>query len=407
MPTEVRRARADEMDEFARVRSYAFADFAGESPDPPDALTLCAFCDGRLSATSAAWPFTIRWNGAPLRAAGVTMVSVRPELQGRGLLRAIMQRALPSYREQGQAIAVLWASYGAIYQRFGFGAASHTQFYSIDPRHTRLRDPLRTQGQIEVLPATEARDLLKQVYIAYVAPRTLALHRAAPMWEFGILRQRAHEGVFAAVYRAEDGSPRGYAVYETSAPSVVTTSRSPEGLSPTQEMVVRDVAALDAEAYRALWQFLHGHDLVSRISLGPLAADDPAPLLLSEPSRLTRRINTGIWLRVIDVEHALRGRGYGTVGEITLEVRGDSLCDWNNGRYRVRATGSGSAEVERAPSTPDVILSPEALSSLVSGYASASQLHRAGMLDAKDRDVLRTADHLFQTEFAPHCPDAF
>src|SRR3712207_9436470 len=48
-----------------------------------------------------------------------------------GLLRQIMTRSFAEQRERGQAIAILWASMAAIYQRFGYGLAADGLRYDI------------------------------------------------------------------------------------------------------------------------------------------------------------------------------------------------------------------------------------------------------------------------------------
>ena len=52
------------------------------------------------------------------------MVGTLPEFRRRGLLRQVMTRAIGEQRDRGQALAMLWASMGAIYQRYGYGLAS-------------------------------------------------------------------------------------------------------------------------------------------------------------------------------------------------------------------------------------------------------------------------------------------
>jgi predicted acetyltransferase len=44
-----------------------------------------------------------------------------------------------------------------------------------------------------------------------------------------------------------------------------------------QELVVKDLVWLNADAYRSLWSWLGRHDLVGRISWMRAPVDDPAP----------------------------------------------------------------------------------------------------------------------------------
>ena len=118
MGVEIRPARPDEMDEFKRVASTALV----QSPDMYRAIrpewTLCAFEDGKLATSYAAWPFTMRFNGEGTPVAAVTMVGTLPVYRRRGYLRKITTTHFQLLHEQGERpIAILHASQAAIYQR--------------------------------------------------------------------------------------------------------------------------------------------------------------------------------------------------------------------------------------------------------------------------------------------------
>jgi predicted acetyltransferase len=404
MPSiEIRPIAAAEMEQFRRVVRYAFADNRDVLPPIAPEWSVCAIVDGRVGATSAAWPLTVRINGAAVAVAGVTMVATLPELRRLGLLRRIMGRALALQRERGQSVAMLWASFGAIYQRFGYGPASNEAFYTFDPRRVPLHPGGRVAGRVELLERDRAFAQIKPVYVEHATPRNLLLHRGQAMWEFNVLREQDGARVHVAAYRAESGALRGYVAYETQGPAQL---QRPETLSPNQELRVRDLVALDVEAYRALWSYLLAHDLVRTIQMGPLAEDDPAPLLVTEPRQLQRRLSDGIWMRIVDVERALAQRPYACAGELAIEVRGDDLCDWNQGTWMLRTDGP-KAQVARGRRGPDLVLPPRSLAALFSGHSSATQLFRAGLLDARDSDTLARADALFATAYRPHCADLF
>ena len=82
-----------------------------------------------------------RWRDA---VPGVTWVSVLPTHRRRGVLRALMQHQLDRYREQATPAAVLTASEGGIYRRFGFGPSTTERQGRIDRRSVRLRRPVDT-----------------------------------------------------------------------------------------------------------------------------------------------------------------------------------------------------------------------------------------------------------------------
>ena len=62
--------------------------------------------------------------GGVVRAAGVSDVGVAPTHRRRGILTGMMRWLLDQAAERGEPVAILHASEGAIYPRFGFGLAT-------------------------------------------------------------------------------------------------------------------------------------------------------------------------------------------------------------------------------------------------------------------------------------------
>lgn len=404
MSIEIRSCRdAEEMQQYRRIVSYVFASTEGVDEEIANTLpewTTCAWVDSTMAATLGALPFTMRLNGSPVPVGGVTAVGTLPGHRRQGLLRSIMAQALSTMWEREQPLAILWASMGAIYQRFGYGLASTQVQYSFDPRFTALRDDATAPGRVELLASAEdALPILKQVYIQWATPRNLCLHRSTALWRASTLRPRKKDApVYCAVYRDAAGEPRGHVVY--------TTEEKPgTEPGPDQVLTVQDFIALDPEAYRGLWDYLRRHDLVRRVEM-PGSEDDPIPSLLLEPRMLNTRISDAIWMRLVDVERALPRRPYGARGELTISVEGDEMCPWNNGTFLLETDGPTSV-VTRAERPADITVSPNVLASLLAGHRSATHFSRAALLQARDEHALRAADALFRTEYAPHCPNGF
>jgi predicted acetyltransferase len=404
MSIEIRSCRdPEEMRRYREIISYVFASTEGVEGEVANTLpewTTCGWVDGTMAATLGAFPFTMRLNGAPVPAGGVTAVGTLPGYRRQGLLRSIMGQALATMRERDQPLAILWASMGAIYQRFGYGLASTQVQYSFDPRFAAFRDDITAPGRVELLASVEdALPLLKQVYIQWATPRNLCLHRSTALWRSSTLRPRKKDApVYCAVYRDAAAEPRGHVIY--------TTEEKPgTEPGPDQVLTVQDFIALDPEAYRGLWDYLRRHDLVRRVEMHG-SEDDPIPSLLLEPRMLNTRLGDAIWMRVVDVERALPRRPYGARGELTIAVEGDRMCPWNAGTYLLETDGP-TADVRRVDREPDITVSPNVLASLLAGHRSATYFRRAGMLEARNEASLRTADALFRSEYAPHCPNGF
>jgi predicted acetyltransferase len=393
--TEIRPITEDELPELQRITAYAFGGFGGQPPPwiHPD-WTTCAFVDGRIATTYGAWPFRVRLNGRSVAMAGVTMVATLPEFRRRGLLRQVMTRALAEQRERGQAIAILWASMGAIYQRFGFGLASSNVTYEVDPRQVAfVRGDVAT-GSVRLHTRDEARPIFEALYREFSAPRNLVIQRSGALWDIRQQGERQHFGV----YYDGRGEPRGFVGFEKGTDPTLT---------PDQTIDINDWAALDPDAYRGLWEFVGHHDLVRRARWHRPPADDPAPLLFLEPRELHRRTADAIWMRITDVAAALPQRPYADAGVLTIAVE-DDLCPWNRGTYGLETTGD-ETHVERIEggTSADLTMPVSSLAVLLSGHRSATTLGRAGLLDAADGDVLQRADRLFATAYAPWCNDSF
>lgn len=136
MAIEIRPCRDhDEVARFMKVVDYVFASEPMDaSAHPAPDWTHSAFVDGQVATTLATLPFTVRLNGNPVKMGGVTQVGTLPAYRRQGLLRQVMTQALHTMREREQHMAILWASMGAIYQRFGYGLSTAQVRYSYDPR---------------------------------------------------------------------------------------------------------------------------------------------------------------------------------------------------------------------------------------------------------------------------------
>lgn len=374
------------------------ADLEGQGIQP--AWTNCGFIDGRVVTTMAALPFRVKLNGQTVRMAGVTCVGTSPAHRRMGIMRKVMTNSLARWRDEGNAFAILWASMGSIYQRFGYGLASTHVKYSFDPAAIAFSRDIPTPGSIEHGDAGGMFDTLREVFDRASADRNLVIQRSRALWNAEPLQRKDGGPVFAALYRDADGVPQGYVIYRQ---RDVPQDDAGRGI----EIDIRDLWWTTIEAYRAVWQFVLGHDLANRVSLdGVVPEDDPLPHLVLEQRLLHRRTSDGIWLRLLDVREALGQRAYGDSGALTIAVEGDDICPWNNGVHTIEAAEGGHA-VSPGGGAPAITTSPNGLASLIAGHASASQLSRWGMLESADTASLVKADRWFATRHRPHGPDHF
>ena len=409
-PFEFRAATAEELPELRRLGAYVFAEEAeNEADDEEQPLrpewTHAAFHRGRLVASSGGFPFKLRLNGRGAFADGVTAVGTDPGFRRRGLVRRLIEDRLRMAREREQPVAILWASMGAIYQRFGYGLASTQVEYAFDPRFAEFQFGPPPAGYARRLPAEAAVPIISTLYRAFIEPRNLLLHRAPILWQLPFRRPEGSRTppTHCAVHYSDSDEPDGYLLYRTQ--ELKPPSGDPV---PDQELVVLDFAWRDMNGYRGLWEFVRGHDLVGRVSAALMPEDDPAPSLLLEPRVLNRRTSDGIWLRVVDAAAALAARGYDVAGEATLAIAEDPQCPWNVGSYQLATDGVQAEATRRAAGeAAEIDVTPAALASLLAGHAPLSQLVRVGRASVRDEKRLPALDALFSTRYRPHCMNGF
>lgn len=418
MDFDIRPARPEEMGQLGLMASYSYGGAFGDGEDNVSASgtrpewTLCAFdpaarnAQGQvLMATSfAAFPFTIRANGRAMAMAGISVVGTRPEYRRRGLVRRIMTQAFADQRDRGQSVAGLWASQAAIYQRYGFAPAGLNRGYAIDVADIQL------QGAVpEPLPVTrhlplDALDAIREIYKTFIANRTGYIHRGKSLWLNSVLSEDGANAAEGPVYVGLAGSlqaPRGYVVYTLRAGQVPHRARP-------QEIKIRDMAFLDMTACHSLWQFLSRHDLVGRVAWPNAPVDDPAQVMMAEPRMLHTQDTEATWWRLVDVPRALAQRGYDQEACLVIEVHGDDLAPWNNGRWLLQTSGDTSQEsqVSATDLNPDITLSIRSLSGLFSGMYTAQMLANWSMVSGLPSGI-SAANRVFATRYAPHCPDHY
>lgn len=404
MNVEIRPLTAGEMGQLGELGGYVYGGSFGDGPDNvvatanlPD-WTLCALVDGKLVSSFTAIPFTMRANGNAVALAGVSTVGTQPEYRRQGLLRRIQTQAFADMRDRGQSVAALWASQAAIYQRYGYAMTTVLRSYHVDTTDIGFHDGVWGSGCVERLSVNDAFDVIKSIYIRFVENRTCYLHRSKALWLQNAMEEIEGQGpIHAGVHYDEEGKADGYIIYTLRANKVDHATRG-------QEIIIRDMAWLSMDGYRSMWEWLKRHDLVGRVSYQTAAADDPAVELFAEPRLLHGVDHEGIWLRVVDATGALGDRAYSSEGEITIGLTDDPLTPWNNRSIRLEASPEG-AHVTSSKSA-DLQTSAKALASLYSGFRTARQLRAWGLIEGEDH-VIATADRLFASSHAPHCPDHF
>lgn len=335
-------------------------------------LLACDPADGRLIGVTGSREFLLTMpGGAVLTAAGVTSVSVALTHRRRGVLRALMTRQHGDLARDRYPVALLTATEGAIYGRFGYRPATTRRTVSIDRRFARFRAGAPDPGGVREAGTDEVRTLAPALHDRWRVATPGALSRRPAWWERFLRDDQWNRRGGSALFHLLH--PDGWAAYRTR-----------DG-----EVDVVELVAVTTGAHAALWRVLLSLDLFDTVTTRHCPADDPLPFLLTDP-RLVRTtgLRDGMWARPLDVAAALSARTWGTEIDLVLEV--DDAFLGRGGRFRLRG-GSDGADCTPTTATPDLRADVGALGALLLGGHRLGTLARAGLVTG-DPAVLRRVD---------------
>jgi predicted acetyltransferase len=402
----LRTAQPDEFEAVHRVLSRAF----GEAYEPDDGVNAAlfepdrslVFADGdQIVAHAGAFSRMLTVPGGFVPAAHVTAVGVHPTHRRRGFLTRMMHKQLRDVREGGvEPIALLWASEGTIYQRFGYGHAALRLVMTADRRELSLlpRFPV-AGGRLREASLEDARKDLMALY-EQVRPERIGWSDRTEAWWNYVLRDKPEhrDGATArhALLYEGAGGIEGYALW-----------RSKEGWDhgPQGEVSVREVVAVTPEAYTELWRFLFSVDLTRTVVYWSAAIDEPLLHMVTEPRRLGAVVADSLWVRIADLPAALIARRYSTPLNVVLQVD-DRLLPENAGRWRLTADGDS---VTCVPTDDDADLACDVadLGAAYLGGTALTSLAAAGRVRELVPGKLVAASTAFLAARAPSATEIF
>lgn len=355
--------------------------------DPERFLLACAGDD--VVGVIGDYPFRMTLpGGGQLDVPGVTWASVASTHRRRGVLRGLLRAQHQRFVDDGVAVAVLTASEGGIYGRFGYGAGTVDRRVEIDRGRARFRAGVADPGGVREVEFDEAGRRAPQVHERWRLRTPAALSRTDRWWELTLLDRwsyRRGEDLFHLLHAD------GYASYRIDRDAARCT--------------VVDLFAATDEAHVALWRVLLGLDLVETVETYHCPVDDPLPLLLTDP-RLLRTVDVrdGMWVRLLGVPAALAARRYGVEVDVVLDV-GDGFLG-RGGRFRLRG-GPDGADCEPTSRPAQLRVDVATLGGLYLGGHRLSTAVRAGLAQLDDPALGRRLDLALLAERAPHYGTGF
>jgi predicted acetyltransferase len=400
----LRTAGDDDFPALYRILSLAFNDDPDEAVQASDRLvyeperTLLAVAGEAIVGVAAAYTRDLTIPGGQVPAAHVTMVGVDPPHRRRGVLTRMMREQLTDVRARGEALAVLWASEGRIYQRYGYGLAARRLSFEIE-REAQLRDVPPPGGLRGAVPADVSAELHK-VYEQVSLDRTGWSSRNSNWWDYvlaDVPKQRYNATSLRAVLHEGADGVDGYALWR------VRNEWSPNG--PKGVVLVRELVAANPEAYRSLWHYVLNVDLTRETWLHFGAVDEPLQYLVNEPRRLAGRIGDALWLRLADVPAALAARRYAAPVDVVIEVE-DHLVPENAGAWHLVGDQAG-ATCRPAPRPAELRCDVGVLGAVYLGDATLAGLAAGGRVEELVPGTLGAASTAFGWYRTPSATEVF
>lgn len=396
----LRRAVAADLPAMARADGRAFGmHHDAQAVDDfrlvfdPGRFLLAVDADDVIVGVAGSFPFDVTPpGGAPIPAEGVTWVSVAATHRRRGILRSMITELHRGHVDAGVPVALLGASEGGIYGRFGYGVATRQRWVEIDRRRARFRADVPDPGGVRFAETAEVRERVPEIHRRWCAGQPGALSRSAAWWDHALLDRPYQRGGGTARFHLLHRD--GYTAYRMDG----DTCR------------VVEFYAATADAHLALWRLLLARDLVTTIGTTAITPDDPLPWLLEDPRAVrTTGLTDGMWARVLDVPAVLSARRYAVEIDLVLEVVGPSLhrvAAAGGGRFRLTGGPDGAHCAPAAGAAVDMAVDITALGALAFGGTRARTLARAGLIQGAD-DRLHLLDAACMAERDPRSGTGF
>jgi predicted acetyltransferase len=399
MGVTVRAITAEEIPAFVRTDAAGFGESEKIAEAAPrwiaDELdrTRVAFDGDELVATSRNYSFELTLPGGRLvPAAGVSAVAVLPTHRRRGILRAMMTALLDDAVERGEPVAMLTASEGGIYARFGFGVTTQAAQVELDVRRVEFAHA-RPAGRLRLVAPEELRKQAPELFDRVRRTYPGAVSRSEIWWTDCQPPDGGAGNRFDVLYESPSGVVDGFVTYAI---------KDRWSRDPSHKVFVRDMAAATGEATHALWRYLCEIDLVRTVQAHRVPLDSPLPWLLASPRIGSPTfVDDFVWTRLLDVRAALGARTYAVDGRVVVEVHDASRPgSAAAGTFSVEG-GREGAEVGATKASPDLVCDVHALSTVWLGAERWSTLAQAGWIEERTPGALAAADAMFASTPLP------
>ncbi|WP_332689421.1 GNAT family N-acetyltransferase [Halalkalibacter lacteus] len=308
-------------------------------------------------------PLEVYVGDMKIKMGGIAGVATYPEFRRNGFVKEMLITILERMRSEGYSISMLYPFSVPFYRRYGW------ELFSNRIKATMSKSDLHfqaaTEGKIRRMFNSPPIQELNDLYETYAKNYSGMLVREQDWWEKIVKDQQI------AIYYDQANQPSGYIMYTVK----------------NKTMKVEELVTLNAEAKRGIWNYICQHDSMSDDF--EIITHEKEPLLFSinEP-RVKLEITPYFMARIVDVELLFKTYvlNWGSdIEELVLQVS-DSYAAWNDKTF-VLTPNKIFIEGRDVRREKSLHLSINALSTILFGYKTPSELSEVGQVKGKREEI--------------------
>ncbi len=329
---------------------------SAKRPILEEAYVLGWFYQERLASMIVVYSMKVNIHDNIMDMGGITGVATYPEYTGRGLIHALVRRAIDYMHEKGFPITFLYPYSIPFYRKMGWEIVSDKLSFTV--KDVQLPKARPVDGMVERV-SLDSEDY-HNVHSYFALQRHGAMIRDPLAWEE--YWRWENDDMIAAVYYSKDHKPLGYVVYYIA----------------NEIFHIKEMVYLNIEANNGLWNYISAHfSMITQVQ-GDNYSGEPMAYLF-EDSEITETISPYIMARIVDVAAFLNGYPFQIQPEdLKIHFRvTDPLAAWNEGDFLL-SWHDGEANCERVEDNQSinvVELDINTLTTMLMGYKRPTYLY--------------------------------